>query len=533
MPVAQNSSLKFLAQAFSVENPGEATGIYLTQIGLYFKKKGNASSVRLSVLEMKNGVPDRNSVLPNSTVSLDSSDILVSEDSLTETRFLFPQPIFLDAGKQYCFAIQSPSPDFTVWGATRGERDVSTNKVVNNNPLTESAFYSESNAEYSELPSQDIKFTLYRAKFNYGNTAIAVLRNKENLEYLVLTETTIIENLVGYSTDKIYNLFDPDVVKGKFVDLFKTDDGKYVLVVDTIDGKTFAIDETIVMYRETVANGQTYRVELLSAKVEKLPVYEYHSVFPRLNVEKKAGSEMSMALQGVVSSGDSYDIEDGEFPTQVSEYAERVLSDKARYLLGYSKEDALLAGDPSIQLQTILYTTNEYVAPIIRFDSSQLVLLTNIINNDVTNESTRDGLANSKYVSRIVTLADGMDAEDIKVYVDAYKPKNTEVRVYGKFQNAEDFSNFDDLEWIELSQVTPTNIYSDPKDQTDYREFEFEIPLAYKTADGFFAYVGTGLNSGTYIRFKKYSIKIVLTTETGYEFNPPKITDLRVIALQK
>lgn len=530
MPVAQNNSLKFLAQAFSVDNPGEATGVYLTQIGLYFKKKGNASSVRLSLLEMKNGVPDRNSVLPNSTVSLDSSDIVTSDDSLSETRFLFPQPVFVEAGKQYCFAIQSPSPDFTVWGATRGERDVSTNKVVNNNPLTESAFYSESNAEYSELPNQDIKFTLYRAKFNKGAVGTAVLRNKENLDYLVLAETTIIENLVGYTTDKIYNLFAPDTQKASFVDMFKTDDGKYVLVVDTVDGASFAIDERIVMYRETVANGQTYRVELLSAKIEKLPVYEYHSVFPRLNVEKKAGSEMTMSLTGVKSIGDSYDVDDVEVP--ISEYAEKVFSDKPRYLLGFSKENILIPGSSSVELTANLYTTNEYVAPIVRFDSSQLVLLTNIINNDITNETTRDGLANSKYVSRIVTLADGMDAEDIKVYVDAYKPKNTEVRVYGKFQNAEDFSSFDDLKWIELTQVTP-NVYSDPKDQTDYREYEFEIPADYKTSDGYFAYVGSGLNSGTYIRFKKYSIKIVLTTETGYEFNPPKITDLRVIALQK
>jgi hypothetical protein len=128
-----------------------------------------------------------------------------------------------------------------------------------------------------------------------------------------------------------------------------------------------------------------------------------------------------------------------------------------------------------------------------------------------------------------------MDAEDIKVYVDAYKPKNTEVHVYGKFQNAEDFSNFDTLDWIELTQVTPENVYSDPKDQTDFREFEYEIPDANKNVTtGIFEYGDSNLEStGKFIGFKKYSIKIVLTTETDYEFNPPKVTDLRVIALQK
>ena len=533
MPVAPNNTLKFLAQAFSVANPGEATGVYLTKIGLFFKKKGNASSIRVSLLEMKNGFPDRNSVLPNSVVVLNSDAVDVSTDASNETLFEFSQPIFLDATKQYCFAIQSPSPDFTIWGATRGERDVATDKIVNNNPLTESAFYSESNAEYSELPSQDIKFVLYRAKFNVTNTGIANLRNKENIEYLKISKAGVVENLIGYSTDKICNLFTPTVEKGKFVDLFKSTDDSYVLLVETNSGNTFTAGEDIVMYRETIVDGVTYRTDLLSGVVDSILNYEYHSVFPRLNIDKKTGTEVAFSLKGAVADGDSYSLESG-YDTAVTEYAERVFSDKPRYMLSYSSENSILS-DPSIQLRTELSTSNEYVAPIIRFDSSHLALLTNIVNNDTTNENTRDGLANAKYISRIVTLADGMDAEDIKVYVDAYKPKNTEVHVYGKFQNAEDFSNFDTLDWIELTQVTPENVYSDPKDQTDFREFEYEIPDANKNVTtGIFEYGDSNLEStGKFIGFKKYSIKIVLTTETDYEFNPPKVTDLRVIALQK
>ena len=531
MPVAQNNTLKFLAQAFSVAHPGEATGIYLTKIGLFFNKKGNASSIRVSLLEMKNGFPDRNSTLPNSVVVLNSDAVSISNNASSETLFQFSQPIFLDATKQYCFAIQSPSSDFTIWGATLGERDVATDKVVNNNPLTESAFYSESNAEYSELPSQDIKFVLYRAKFNTALTGVANLRNKENVEYLKLSNTSLIENLISYSTDKICNMYFPTVEKAKFVDLFKTSDNDYVLVVETNSGNAFSIGEEIVLYRETISNGTTYRTELLNTSVATILNYEYHSIFPRLNIDKKNGTEVALSLKGAIADGDSYSLESG-YNTIITEYAERVFADKSRYMLSYSSENSILS-DPSIQLRTELSTTNEYVAPIIRFDSSHLALLTNIINNDITDEDTRAGLADAKYVSRIVTLADGMDAEDIKVYVDAYKPKNTEVHVYGKFQNSEDFSNFDSLEWIKLTQFTPENVYSDPKDQTDFREFEYEIPAAYKNADGFFTYTDSGAETGMFIRFKKYSIKIVLTTETDYEFNPPKVTDLRVIALQK
>ena len=38
----------------------------------------------------------------------------------------------------------------------------------------------------------------------------------------------------------------------------------------------------------------------------------------------------------------------------------------------------------------------------------------------------------------MVTLADGLDAEDIKVYVNAYKPANTDIKVYAKILNETD-----------------------------------------------------------------------------------------------
>lgn len=528
-----SNSNKFLAQAFSVATPGDVTGVYLTKIGLYFSKKGAGSNVRLSILEMKNGFPDRNAVIPNSVIAIPSDDVSVSTDASSETQFTFDSPVYLDSTKQYCFAVSTSSPDFTLWGATRGEKDVNTNKIVNNNPLTESAFYSESNAEYSELPSQDIKFTLYRAKFNTASAGVATLRNRENLDYIVCSNVSMVENLIPFTTDLVGTLNVPGSNKGKFVSMFRKEGSDdFLIVVETNSGNTFSVGEEIVLYREHMVDGTTYNTDLLNGTVTSIGAYEYHSVLPRLDVDKKPGSELALKMSGSVADGDSYN-EDASFAITLNETAERAFSDKKRFLLSYSKESTILGGNASLQVQATLNTTNEYVAPIIRLDNSNVLLLSNIINNDVTDESTRDGLAKAKYISRVVSLADGMDAEDIKVYVDAYKPKNTNVYVYGKFQNSEDFSDFDSLPWIPLSQVTPEGVYSDPKDQTDFREFEFEIPATYKNADGYFIYSGTGAETGEYVRFKKYSIKIVLTTETDYEFNPPKITDLRVIALQK
>jgi hypothetical protein len=113
MPTATNKSLKFLAQAFSIASAGEATGIYATKLDLFFKKKGS-SSIKIFMLEMNDGLPDRNTILAGSTVTLEADSIQVSNNGAVATTFEFPVPLFLDASKSYCFAIQTPSSDVSV-----------------------------------------------------------------------------------------------------------------------------------------------------------------------------------------------------------------------------------------------------------------------------------------------------------------------------------------------------------------------------------------------------------------------------------
>ena len=75
----------------------------------------------------------------------------------------------------------------------------------------------------------------------------------------------------------------------------------------------------------------------------------------------------------------------------------------------------------------------------------------NVINNDDTNEHITDGgNALSKYVSRTVTLGEGLDAEDIKVFVNAYKPAGTDVKVYAKAINQADGIGIEEGIWSEL-----------------------------------------------------------------------------------
>lgn len=108
------------------------------------------------------------------------------------------------------------------------------------------------------------------------------------------------------------------------------------------------------------------------------------------------------------------------------------------------------------------------------FDLASSVLFNSyIINNDSSKENTRYGNAACKYITKTLTLAEGLDAEDIRVYIDAYKPLGTEVEVYAKIMDGNDPSLFMDKDWSKLEQISNISVYSSSLDQEEIREYEY------------------------------------------------------------
>jgi hypothetical protein len=95
--------------------------------------------------------------------------------------------------------------------------------------------------------------------------------------------------------------------------------------------------------------------------------------------------------------------------------------------------------------------------------------------------------------------------------------------VYGKFQNATDASNFDDLEWIELE---PNTVPLSSTARSGFVEYDYVIPDANKNA-GVLEYT---VGSATFTGYKTFAVKVIpLSTNSSVI---PKIRELRAIALQ-
>jgi len=122
---------------------------------------------------------------------------------------------------------------------------------------------------------------------------------------------------------------------------------------------------------------------------------------------------------------------------------------------------------------TIL-TTNDYVSPQVDYNATDVFFTRYLINNDSTNEHTSYGAAFSKHTTRKITFANGRQAEDILVYLQAYKPSGTDLKVYVKLFNSDDNEYFEDKDWTELRE-TSGNRLSSSTNLSDYVEYTYGL----------------------------------------------------------
>lgn len=224
-----------------------------------------------------------------------------------------------------------------------------------------------------------------------------------------------------------------------------------------------------------------------------------------------------------------------------------------RYVLSRSNESntssssATMATNRSAEVRYILTSNNKFASPV--FDLRQLSATTvlNLINSNTDIGSSEDfvisgGRAKARYISKKVVLADGQEAEDLRVYLTAYKPSGSDVHVYYKVLNGEDSDTFDQSRWIPMNRVTDQGftanaVYSSSSNRNDFLELVYDVPTysngyrsgANTSNDNILEYRNT--SRARFVGFKYFAVKIVLVNQNSS--NPPRVKDLRAIALQR
>lgn len=186
------------------------------------------------------------------------------------------------------------------------------------------------------------------------------------------------------------------------------------------------------------------------------------------------------------------------------------------YLLGsnYGMEErkAIKSSTPSsLKFNVLLSTTDSTISPVIDLERLSSVLIRNIINNDATGEDGYSGgNATARYITRRVTLNPGFEAKDMKIYLNAYCPGSSSIKVYYKV-NAPGTTQFDS----DNKYVLMKNTFTSGDTRSGFAEYTFSTFLGQCLPDG--------------ADYSTFVVKIVMLSPDTTEV--PIVRDLRVLAL--
>ena len=129
-----------LAQTFLIE---EESGVFLTRCDVFFRSRDDMNiPVIFQIRATENGSPIQ-TVIPNSEVVLEPSEIELSADGSVATPISFPSPIYLEGGKEYAMVLLSNSTKYAVYISRVGENDLITETFVSQQPYLGSLFKSQ------------------------------------------------------------------------------------------------------------------------------------------------------------------------------------------------------------------------------------------------------------------------------------------------------------------------------------------------------------------------------------------------------
>ena len=478
-----------LAQTFMVNTSDGSAGVFATSIVLYFNQTSLTanSGVTVYICDTNNGYPDTESILPFSTVHLPMSSINVSANATVGTKFTFESPVYMGDGQLYAFIVKPDNndPDYQVWYANIGNIDVSTNNQVYSQPAVGgTAFYGATTAGWTALQTEYVKFNLNVAQFQsnggdaYFNNAKTDFIPVYNIAYTntslgllpgdyVYSATNSTPSTVNTSVYGILDFYDPS--KG------------YFYVANSTGN--FGSTSYVQIHRFANSSVATPNSSTIIASANTSGLYNpvLDSLVTNFSVLAPAGTSVYFDYAG---TSNSYSQDSNSQPVILG--GTTSFTDKERIVASRSNEVAHLSSNSSMTIHARFSTSSQYLSPIIDTVKNKQLVIANYISNtgfDYT-EYFNNGLEKTKYISQIVTLAAGQDAQDLQVILTVYRPPGTDVVCYGRFLNQYDTDPISKKPWTLLLNGS-ANTYSSPSSNTNFISYTYTVPLIQPSANAY------------------------------------------------
>jgi hypothetical protein len=470
-----------------------------------FKTKDDTIPVTLQIRPTQNGYPSSGLIYPYGEVSLTPDKVKITDspsldDATKYTEFVFDVPIYLQPG-EHSFVLLANSNKYEVYAAEIGKTDLVAGKQISEQPYSGSLFISQNASTWTPDQNSDLMFRIYRKVFSTNtvtakfNIAYPNSNTSYDLIHLITSQLAIGNTNISYAFDSqktngnyagnknIIPLTDYDMDDG---------DGRRVFY-QNVGNNTFVVTST--MYTNNPA------------------------ISPVLDTTRFGVIAIENIINNLPLANSGFVITSGG--TGYSTNANAVVT-----ISGGGGSGATAAATLTNNVVTSVYLTSVGSG----YTSSPTITITDANTTPGTGatvtyngeDQRSGGNALVRYMTRKVTLADGFESSDLRVYLTAYKPAGSEIYVYIKMLSASDPNVFDNSKYQLLTRIS-SNYTSVNK--SDFREVVY-APGTDGVADNFITYVN---ESSLYHMFKTFAIKIVMSG-TNY-VDVPKVRDLRVIAL--
>lgn len=473
---------------------------------------------------------------PIDTARKEYDDIAISTTGATATEFTFSKPLCITTNRKYCFLIKFDGGDteFQVFANKAGKTSVTSTSVtqVSSGLVDGNAYKITNGYVLTPLTDTDISFKIKVVRFSSLTKTIKI----KNRPYEILTVgsvsgtfiggeevfqqraaftgtvsvTSVSTNVTGNSTtfnasvlqgDKIVItdgagnvnirvinsivnathlvLTQPPSFTANNLSYFKTVSGKIFLyspIKDRLIIQDSTATNSVFLTTGTILKGLDSGV---TANITAIVNSRLNNIIPNYNTTTPPQTSLSLTANFANSAGN----------TNPSRAITTKLG-KREYLNTYdasfaSRTNEVTAGSPpgtapfkSFHGEMTLSSLNPYSSPFIRKEDLDVFVERYQINNDTTDEPINKGASQSKYIGNQVFLTDNQFGEDLKIYLKAFKPANSDVKVYAKFYNSADDESFDLKNWTELSlNATSTNITSNPSNINDFKDFGYDVPF--------------------------------------------------------
>jgi hypothetical protein len=571
-----------LAYVMPIKVPNGEEGIFLTSVDIFCAERHPTLGIWCEVRELDTGGGITKNAVPFSAVWFTRDEIPESPDGRTNPlKVTFPSPIFLYANKSYAFIIhpEAANPNYYFWISRIGQTDINTKQPVTSRAYFGATFTTNNDTIWVLQEDVDLTCKWYRASFATGSGTFEIGNQpKEKLylsniqgglegfgepfvtgdrltlsgavaanvgDYIIGANTQVNSAIISISAGPTYKMANIRYATGEkatiryasngairgtanaatissntrgagFLEYYKETPFETQMILSSSNGK-FSVGEKIFDISDegsaTISSIQNLRYSVIDFE-------------PAIINFVRTGISYEMATYSNTESSDAYFTFDA---------GENYAFDEEKAIFSRSNEIANLSSNFSNKIRGTMTTSTDYLSPVFDIGRSHSIIVDNLINaNTVDEASTQGGQLFNKYISKIVTLADYQDAEDMNVFLTAYRPPDTDVRVWMKLLNGEDSDPMTQKTWIEMEKsYGGDSTYSSISNKNDFKEYKYLLPAETLTTggldvNGIFTYKNTA--NVEFSTFKSFQIKVGLIANNSAVV--PRVADLRTIALQ-